>query len=90
MYTAVLLRQFKVHWENPTCVYYLGAALSGHLWEVSGTEDMGVGGLHRCNPEEKAMKPSRVWLCRLSEVNLAENRSGNSNKGNVAPALETN
>lgn len=33
---------------------------------------------------------SRVWLCQLSEVNLAENRSGNSNKGNMEPALETN
>lgn len=43
MYTAVLLGQLKVHWENPTYVYYLGAALSGHLWEVSGTEDMGFG-----------------------------------------------
>lgn len=33
--------QFKVLCKNPTCVYYLGAALGGHLWEVRGTEDTG-------------------------------------------------
>lgn len=40
MYTRYLLRQLKVHWKNPTCVYYLGTVLSGYLWEVSGTEEV--------------------------------------------------
>lgn len=58
MYTAALLGQRKVHWENPTCVYYLGAALNGHLWEVSGTEDMGVGwGWGYTGVTQKAMNP---------------------------------